>query len=423
MDNKSISAHSLIRESNKLSCNETIADSLEGDFHLRAKCKIWGMGGMIFSLLAIPLQGHTENLGFFPKGAGVIYEKTLTSNVSVAEMQSCVTPGLEGGWRNTSGDVVLTPGVAIISNQIISGVNAYGLAQDIGISVQGSVVTNFTMVGGYWTTQNGDYKAKWESNGGSYSISQSVTPALSGVSFQNVTRDVGAIGSTMNQYVGGSAEGGPNVLSTYNSDGNLTFKIIIGPNAEPGKYSVGDPAHGLGLIYGEGCIFKVTPITFEVSPPIQSCSINAPPVVFGEFNMSEKEPQDDLLASKDIDLNVTCTYSSGSMAGASQKASISFDSLTDGGIYYGRLTHPETKQYAPAHFLGVLKDVSGAPDAGCVANSADPGRISFNNAPNASQVTIPGEIKLRFDLCTTAPDRANRRGHFKGSSTVTLNWD
>ncbi|MEQ5127759.1 hypothetical protein ABN225_13270 [Providencia alcalifaciens] len=204
---------------------------------------------------------------------------------------------------------------------------------------------------------------------------------------------------------------------------NGTVAIYVGPNAQPGKYSV--PAFYAGL-YMETGIPLSSAGFITVKTPL-SCSISTPPKIdFGKVNVWDWEGntsgtpggnRKDVLGVVDGNFSINCTGNNDVATPAK---------LTLKGVVHNysndlKMTMDATGEVAPATVRASIKSINSACSSS--GKSFGPG----DTTPPANEVDL-GELSVgqklvpyRFSLC--ALGEGFKSGTASATATVTIDWE
>ena len=204
---------------------------------------------------------------------------------------------------------------------------------------------------------------------------------------------------------------------------NGTVAIYVGPNAQPGKYSV--PAFYAGL-YMETGIPLSSAGFITVKTPL-SCSISTPPKIdFGKVNVWEWEGntsgtpggnRKDVLGVVDGNLSINCTGDNNVVT----PAKLTLKGNTQGYANDLKMTMDATGEVAPATIRASIKSIYSA----CSSNG-----IYFNSGTNpepGNVVDLGGltvgshQVPYRFSLC--ALGEGFKSGAASATATVTIDWE
>ncbi|HHR6023064.1 hypothetical protein [Providencia alcalifaciens] len=253
-------------------------------------------------------------------------------------------------------------------------------------------------------------------NGGATFNSYGKTTATGSAVIQNSPFTYCVTGTSYNSF--------PNPMGAGRSISfNGMVAIYVGPNAQPGKYSI--PAFYAGLYMEPG--IPLSSAGFITVKTRLSCSISTPPKIdFGKVNIWEWEGntsgtpggnRKDVLGSIDGNFTINCTGS----ADAHTPAKLTLNGTTQTYSNDLKMTMDATGEIAPATIRASIKSIY----APCHTSGINFG--TGNLTPPANEVNL-GELTVgqhlipyRFSLC--ALGQGFKSGAASASATVTIDWE
>ena len=252
-------------------------------------------------------------------------------------------------------------------------------------------------------------------NGGATFNSYGKTTATGSAVIQNSPFTYCVTGTSYNSF--------PNPMGAGRSISfNGMVAIYVGPNAQPGKYSI--PAFYAGLYMEPG--IPLSSAGYITVKTRLSCSVSAPPKIdFGKVNIWEWEGNTsgtpggkfgDVLGVVEGNFTINCTGDGNTRASATLTLDGAKGRYTDDL----KVTMDATGEEAPASVRVTIKNLSPPCSSG-----VSWGPVS--GKPNANVVKlddlVPGtsQVPYRFSLCSTG--QGFKGGAASASATIKLDWE
>ncbi|WP_272689428.1 hypothetical protein [Providencia sp. PROV033] len=252
-------------------------------------------------------------------------------------------------------------------------------------------------------------------NGGATFNSYGKTTATGSAVIQNSPFTYCVTGTSYNSF--------PNPMGAGRSISfNGMVAIYVGPNAQPGKYSI--PAFYAGLYKEPG--ITLSSAGFITVKTRLSCSVSAPPKIdFGKVNIWEWEGNTsgtpggkfgDVLGVVEGNFTINCTGDGNTRASATLTLDGAKGRYTDDL----KVTMDATGEEAPASVRVTIKDLSPPCSSGVswgpVSSKPTANVVKLDDlAPGTSQVPY------RFSLCSTG--QGFKGGAASASATIKLDWE
>lgn len=204
---------------------------------------------------------------------------------------------------------------------------------------------------------------------------------------------------------------------------NGMIAIYVGPNAQPGQYSI--PAFYAGL-YMETGVPLSSAGYITVKNPL-SCSISTPPKIdFGKVNVWDWEGntsgtpggnRKDVLGVVDGNFSINCTGNNDVLT----PVKLTLKGDTQGYANDLKMTMDATGEVAPATIRASIKSIySACSNSGTYFNSGT--AAEAGNVVDLGNLTVGShQVPYRFSLC--ALGQGFKIGAASATATVTIDWE